>query len=50
MDEPSRPNAVLPIESVPKRAKWIMQEYGEEIWINIMENAKQIYGEEKFED
>ncbi len=45
MDEPSRPNAVLPIESVPKRAKWIVQEYGEETWCRIMENARRIYGE-----
>ncbi len=43
MDEPSRPNAVLPIESVPKRAKWICQEYGEEVWCEIMENARKIY-------
>ena len=50
MDEPTRPNAVLPIESVPKRAKWIVQEYGEEKWCKIMENAKRIYGEEEFED
>ncbi len=44
MDEPTRKNAVLPIESVPKRAKWIVQEYGEEKWCKIMENAKRIYG------
>jgi len=44
MDEPSRPNAVLPIESVPKRAKWIIQEYGEETWCRIMDNARRIYG------
>lgn len=43
MDEPSRRNAVLPIESVPKRAKWIVQEYGEETWCEIMENARRIY-------
>ncbi len=43
MDEPSRPNAVLPIESVPRRAKWIMQEYGVEIWEKIMDNARRIY-------
>ncbi len=43
MDEPSRKNAVLPIESVPKRAKWIIQEHGEEKWCKIMENAKKIY-------
>ncbi len=47
MDEPSRPNAVLPIESVPKRAKWIVQEYGEETWCRIMENMKKIYGVEE---
>ena len=44
MDEPSRPNAVLPIESVPKRAKWIVQEYGKETWCKIMDNARRIYG------
>ncbi len=49
MDEPTRKNAVLPIESVPKRAKWIVQEYGEETWCKIMDNARRIYGEEKFE-
>ncbi len=43
MDEPTRKNAVLPIESVPKRAKWIVQEYGKEKWCRIMENAKRIY-------
>ncbi len=43
MDEPTRKNAVLPIESVPKRAKWIVQEHGEETWCKIMENAKRIY-------
>ncbi len=43
MDEPTRKNAVLPIESVPKRAKWIVQEYGEEKWCRIMGNAKRIY-------
>ena len=43
MDEPSRPNAVLPIESVPKRAQFIRQEYGEEVWCKIMENARKIY-------
>ncbi len=43
MDEPSRPNAVLPIESVPKRAQFIRQEYGEEAWCKIMENARKIY-------
>ncbi len=48
MDEPSRKNAVLPIESVPKRAKWIVQEYGEETWCKIMDNAKRIYGSESF--
>ncbi len=50
MDEPSRPNAVLPIESVPRRARWIIQEYGEEVWQKIMENAKKIYGADRFED
>jgi len=50
MDEPSRPNAVLPIESVPRRAKWVIQEYGKETWEKIMENAKKIYGEERFGD
>ncbi len=45
MDEPTRPNAVLPIESVPKRAQFIRQEYGEEVWCKIMENAKRIYGD-----
>ena len=44
MDEPSRKNAVLPIESVPKRARWIVQEYGEDVWCKIMENARRIYG------
>ena len=43
MDEPSRPNAVLPIESVPKRAQFIRQEYGEETWCRIMDNARRIY-------
>ncbi len=46
MDEPSRPNAVLPIESVPKRAKFVIQEYGEETWNRIMENMVRIYGVE----
>ncbi len=50
MDEPSRKNAVLPIESVPKRAKWIIQEYGEETWRRIMDNARKIYGYELFEE
>ena len=50
MDEPTRKNAVLPIESVPKRAKWIVQEYGEETWCKIMENARKIYGSELFEE
>jgi len=50
MDEPTRPNAVLPIESVPRRARWIIQEYGEDTWMEIMDNAKRIYGREKFED
>lgn len=45
MDEPSRPNAVLPIESVPKRAQFIRQEYGEETWCKIMDNARKIYGD-----
>ncbi len=44
MDEPSRPNAVLPIESVPRRARWIVQEYGVETWEKIMDNARRIYG------
>lgn len=43
MDEPSRPNAVLPIESVPKRAQWIVQEYGQDTWCEIMDNARRIY-------
>ncbi len=43
MDEPTRPNAVLPIESVPKRAKWVIQEYGEDTWMRIMDNARRIY-------
>ena len=43
LDEPTRKNAVLPIDSVPKRAKWIMQEYGEEVWWKIMENARKLY-------
>ena len=43
LDEPTRKNAVLPIDSVPKRAKWIMQEYGEEVWWQIMENARKLY-------
>ncbi len=46
MDEPSRKNAVLPIESVPRRARWVIQEYGEEVWCRIMENMKRIYGVE----
>ena len=48
MDEPSRPNAVLPIESVPKRAQWIVQEYGQDTWCKIMDNARKIYT--KFEE
>ena len=43
MDEPSRKNAVLPIESVPKRARFVIQEYGEETWNKIMENMFRIY-------
>jgi len=50
MDEPTRKNAVLPIETVPKRAKWIVQEYGEETWCKIMENARRIYGSGLFEE
>ena len=48
MDEPSRKNAVLPIESVPKRAKWVIQEYGKDTWCKIMDNARRIYGSEVF--
>ena len=43
MDEPSRKNAVLPIESVPRRARFIIQEYGEETWNKIMDNVRLIY-------
>jgi len=49
LDDPSRPNAVLPIDSVPRRVKMLLQEgllSEEDVYVVMKENPKRIYGVE----
>jgi TatD-related deoxyribonuclease len=52
MDEPTRPGAVLPIDTVPKRTKGLAQsgvatpELIEAIWKVNQDNPKKVYGVE----
>lgn len=52
IDNPEKPNMYLPLDSVPNRATWISQEYGER-GLEILEWAfvklpDQLFGEENF--